>query len=337
MEIKDPTYSRINRIRRVFRPCWWISCKYRCVFQKSTLTLIHQNPLNACHLQLEDVPGWPTESCLKCEKFLQDIRSFREEIYQSQATLSGFILQSPTDPQEDPEGHTDVKVEDQTVEINILPESYFEDSDHDNTQDEEEPISDPEEVVPKKRIKKEKSPRTRVQPNRQNKREPNVEKRHKYSRYTLAQERKLEQYMKDMGLFTCHLCSEELDNGPEFVLHFRKMHKRTTAYVFCCNGKRNMGTMACEHMEFHLNQEVFKCHICHIVVKARNTLRLHMANVHAEGSVQRFVCDQCGKVCPTLGKLNDHKKTHTRSCKCSYCGKGEWVVLFFILLLFFVS
>lgn len=224
-----------------------------------------------------------------------------------------------------------VKEEVDFVEITNLPSEFFENSDDeevgsqlDNTEEiEAHAEEEAKPTVARKRYKKEfKTPRTREQPRRANKKEL-VIKRYNSSPYTLAQEEEMEALMKEMGWIKCHPCNGlELSSFKELNAHFRSVHN-CYAYIYCCNGKRRIGTAAFDHLVYHQNQGAYKCPLCEKTFRSRSNIRGHIKSIHTGPDSTTYTCEECGKVMYSKGKLTDHMKTHVKPVKCSYCGKGE--------------
>lgn len=282
--------------------------------------------------QLEEVTGWPSEACKKCERLIIEIRSFREEVLLAQSTLSDSVVALDTAQTTDPVDVESVKNEEEMVEISQLPEVYFEDSEAetqdvefcDTMKEEDTEVKtekDDFKATPtKNRRNKKLMPNKREQPRRSSKKEV-IQKRTAASPYSLDQERKMELQMQDMGWFKCCICSEEQTCLKELQQHFRAAHN-AFGYILCCNGKRMVGTPAYEHLIYHQNPSAFECPVCKKVFRARTHVRLHVREQHGGPDVKTFKCHLCVKTFSSKGKLTGHIKTHVRPEKCSYCGKG---------------
>nr|XP_012225233.1 PREDICTED: zinc finger protein 502-like [Linepithema humile] len=78
-----------------------------------------------------------------------------------------------------------------------------------------------------------------------------------------------------------------------------------------------------EHRKIHSDDYFFKCDICHIKYKRKETLQRHQIRAHSDIAVQ-FVCDSCGQSFKLKVDLLNHiKRKHSTSIYiCRYCGKS---------------
>lgn len=308
---------------------------------------------NIIYLQLEELQGWPHQSCKRCEKMTRDLKKFREEIIESQATLADQLSECMAKDEKDETFEVKLDEEEETYLVEPvkeeIPQGYFEDSVNEVVQDadtgemkinegdeimenyeqiaeeeedeynvkgeegedEDDEVGDKEEEMDEPASKKPKS--------RARGRKVFFLMRHGNRTFTEEEEQELEGHMRNMNLLVCHLCREEVDSMEEFSIHFHKKHK-TYAYIYCCNSKRRLGTVALDHIQYHLNEDAFKCNICNRRMRDRLLLKNHIKIYHTEP--QKFACDQCGKTFGAIGRLNFHKKSHTKPHKCHYCNKG---------------
>ncbi|KAH7710153.1 zinc finger protein [Aphelenchoides avenae] len=84
-----------------------------------------------------------------------------------------------------------------------------------------------------------------------------------------------------------------------------------------CGKRFNKNSAFQSHMDTH-SDKVHECDQCEKKYKRLGDLREHKQTAHAEAG--RFVCDECGKICPHK-KASRHMETHTgQSCECDVCG-----------------
>ena len=69
----------------------------------------------------------------------------------------------------------------------------------------------------------------------------------------------------------------------------------------------------------HIGKTNYKCRKSDKYFTDTATLKVHMRKHDEEG--YSFECDDCNKKFPSIGKLNEHKETHSKEFKCSYCQK----------------
>lgn len=134
----------------------------------------------------------------------------------------------------------------------------------------------------------------------------------------------LQELMRSMDLMRCHVCKEEKATFPELKRHMETDHELASGYIYCCDRKHNRRT-AWSHMQYHLNNEAFKCDVCGKIKTSRNELRIHMENTHPPSETLQFHCDICGKGFPRPYTLAAHRKNHVpfeeRPHRCSVCPK----------------
>lgn len=57
---------------------------------------------------------------------------------------------------------------------------------------------------------------------------------------------------------TCDLCSTELNSLRQALPHYKRQHKIDEGYVKCCQLKFKSEKLVNDHIQFHINPEIFK-------------------------------------------------------------------------------
>lgn len=149
--------------------------------------------------------------------------------------------------------------------------------------------------------------------------------------------------------YKCHICQElciKKQNNSNHVTNHIALNKDVCVCSFCgrkfyfkhklvSHMKNNCGKqLQCDKCKKRYSSEKgykkhievckgdkFLCEKCCKVCIGRNSLKLHLSNVHNEG--KDFPCRTCGKKFYSLISVSRHEKTHLtdKPYKCSYCDK----------------
>lgn len=115
-------------------------------------------------------------------------------------------------------------------------------------------------------------------------------------------EKRVAEYFK----MNCDLCGQQLDSLDNVQDHFSKKHKLKRGYLICCcNKKAKMRNSIIEHVQWHMDPNMFRCSECSKTFMIKYGLRKHMSTHHKqdEGSTD---CSLCAKKFPNQRMLREH-------------------------------
>lgn len=123
----------------------------------------------------------------------------------------------------------------------------------------------------------------------------------------------------------CVLCSATAKSFGLLRTHFRNEHPNEKYYIICCERRFSKRCDVYEHIQLHLDPDVFKCNICGKCSTNSRNLAKHVRDLHTEeGKKRPFECSICHKHFQNKTKLRTHMEVHEsgRDHICSECGKG---------------
>ncbi|XP_055610583.1 transcription factor grauzone-like [Uranotaenia lowii] len=145
--------------------------------------------------------------------------------------------------------------------------------------------------------------------------DPSKEYRNK-SRETIEEEdRKILEYFK----FVCELCHEQSETFIDLRRHFRDRHDQK-GYQRCCNKKLFKRCHLLEHIQVHLNPNIYGCDACTKSFSSKEYLQLHKMQAHETIVERPYKCDKCPKSFVQKGQLSSHMGRH-QLYPCTKCDK----------------
>lgn len=133
----------------------------------------------------------------------------------------------------------------------------------------------------------------------------------------------MEEMLRDLNLLQCQLCDANLPSMEDLSTHFMDVHKNRVVYIICCGLKFFNRRESYDHMQYHLNEDAFKCAECGLRAMCGSKLRKHKYNVHE----RRFKCKKCRSRFKLASQLDYHMRTHAdpkrRPVKCKKREKRE--------------
>ncbi|XP_059616003.1 zinc finger protein 510-like [Phlebotomus argentipes] len=137
---------------------------------------------------------------------------------------------------------------------------------------------------------------------------------------------------------SCTYCLVAFERLKELRAHYREMHQQE-GFVLCCGKKLFRLTYMLDHMEYHSNQEAFKCDQCGKCLDSQLHLKTHQQQAHPRiyshrkkvierlseaNKLNRFDCSHCGKEFDYKVSLEKHvQQLHQGGirCVCRICRK----------------
>lgn len=136
-----------------------------------------------------------------------------------------------------------------------------------------------------------------------------------------AKNAKLRLLMRKMDLLKCSLCGVDYPSLESLHEHMRCSHNLSNSYIVCCGEKRPYKSKALDHLEYHLDEDAFKCDLCGDRLENFRALKSH--KVHAHKALRSFDCSDCDKSFPTKTRLEKHRLIHLpkseRPVECAHC------------------
>lgn len=117
----------------------------------------------------------------------------------------------------------------------------------------------------------------------------------------------------------CNICAEPFSTLSESHKHYLERHKRA-AYWKCCNIQLDTEHQLSNHMQYHDNENVFKCAACAKCFMTTKTLRYHIQSVHFMPSDLCLECAVCQKKFSDQWLLRSHEESHI-TMKCPHCAR----------------
>ncbi|XP_059619173.1 zinc finger protein 320-like [Phlebotomus argentipes] len=131
--------------------------------------------------------------------------------------------------------------------------------------------------------------------------------------------------IEDFYKLECNQCPEKFSKLKELQAHYPAVHKRK-AYVFCCKVKLSRLSRMLQHIDFHMNPDIFKCQECGKNFKNKVGLQLHKVNSHTPQEKHIFKCSKCPRTFMNKHRLGNHSSTHLKDSEkkhiCLECGKA---------------
>ncbi|XP_073831430.1 uncharacterized protein [Musca autumnalis] len=116
-------------------------------------------------------------------------------------------------------------------------------------------------------------------------------------------------------ILSCNLCDCKIYTYNSLAKHMRTMHPEVPPpkCEMC-----NLYFPTDRHLESHMRiHNGYRCNMCDVVYKSRNSLATHKNSVHNNAS---FVCPQCGKAFAGATNLAQHLKNHgEKTLQCTEC------------------
>lgn len=138
---------------------------------------------------------------------------------------------------------------------------------------------------------------------------------------TLDIERRIAEYFK----MNCDLCGQHLSSLNVVTAHFSKKHKLERGYLICyCNKKAKMRKSIIEHVQWHMNPNMFQCNECAKTFNERQGLHKHKVKHHTQNEVL-VDCSVCAKRFTSPRLLTEHvARVHPsddQKFTCDFCQK----------------
>lgn len=108
----------------------------------------------------------------------------------------------------------------------------------------------------------------------------------------------------------CELCSHMFQTFLDARAHYRKLHN-ITGYLKCCSIKAYRRCKILEHINYHMNPNIFKCDQCHKNYKTKKEFLLHQKR-HNSNTVGEFNCNSCEKFFSYKSALKRHMTAHVK-------------------------
>lgn len=304
---------------------------------------------------MDEVDQLPKSVCHQCCTTVGDFHQFSEKVRQNQSYLRMLVEEGDDikhDPDEWPAGESKgelippelVKVEPDLANDddgggwedggkNLDDDDEEEDDgggggdsgDDDSDEDDDwkqEERSDNEEDKPlSELVRRTKRKYTRRSPQKTKKvkkeggHDPSKEYRNKPKEAIEEEDRKILEYFK----FICELCQAATETFIELRKHFRDQHGQR-GYHRCCNKKLFKRCHLLEHIQVHLNPNLYGCDLCSKSFSSKEYLQLHKMQSHATEVERPFKCDKCPKSFIQKGQLSSHMGRH-QLYQCTKCDK----------------
>ncbi|KAG4076309.1 hypothetical protein HA402_005752 [Bradysia odoriphaga] len=128
-------------------------------------------------------------------------------------------------------------------------------------------------------------------------------KKQKTEPLTMDVEQRVAEYFR----MNCHLCNEQLSSLTKVTKHFRKKHNMERGYLICCCKKKaKVRKAVIEHVEWHMNPNMFRCDECSRTFNEKRALRKHKVEQHKMRTEVPLDCGQCTKQFSNLDSLKRH-------------------------------
>lgn len=128
-----------------------------------------------------------------------------------------------------------------------------------------------------------------------------------------------EQLLQHYNLL-CDLCGQPLSGFAELMRHFKNIHNQP-GYLNCCNKKITKKCWMIEHIQVHLNPDIFHCAICRKSYSSSRVLKEHTKEVHTPNEERSIKCETCHKPFATQRALSAHLMVSHGSVPCPECHK----------------
>ncbi|XP_065086799.1 transcription factor grauzone-like [Ochlerotatus camptorhynchus] len=279
---------------------------------------------------IESKPGCSTSVCQSCWYTISEFYKYSEKVRQNQELLNGdtTTIEPPTDdckvPFEtikvEPTIPSDCDLDDSTVvSAELMLKTELPNKTPDPT------VSDDDDSYKSPRRRNPSTGKRRGRP-RKRKAEDSESETEKPKKPEKAPARPQEEIDKEDQLLNehfrmvCELCSATAPNFNLLHSHFRRIHKRRIGYVVCCNKKLFKRRSLLEHITFHADPDAFRCKVCNKKYKNKDTLDMHMLDMHSNEDQRPFKCDHCPQSFARKNALVLHMESHQKF-ECSQCDK----------------
>ncbi|XP_031629988.1 zinc finger protein 43-like [Contarinia nasturtii] len=111
---------------------------------------------------------------------------------------------------------------------------------------------------------------------------------------------------------SCDVCPKSFDSLDEAKTHYATAHDNPYGYIKCCNLKLNYRCVIKKHLDWHL--EKFKCEQCGKVCREHQALKVHMKQ-HSDDAREQYICDLCKKRFTSKVGIRRHLHWHTENNK----------------------
>ncbi|XP_058828723.1 zinc finger protein 62 homolog [Topomyia yanbarensis] len=119
---------------------------------------------------------------------------------------------------------------------------------------------------------------------------------------------------------SCDLCQQSFNDFGDLRQHFESVHNEEP-YLKCCNKKFNKKYLMVQHLQWHMNPEIFRCDICSKNCNSKRLLRDHVREVHLRDKTCPEECKSCGKMFHNRTLLKAHLRRAHLSVPCPKCPK----------------
>ncbi|XP_059619174.1 zinc finger protein 883-like [Phlebotomus argentipes] len=147
----------------------------------------------------------------------------------------------------------------------------------------------------------------------------NLSESQSYKELSDEKSRKIEEFFK----MDCNQCPEKFSRFKDLQAHYRSVHKRK-GYILCCKVKLSRTARILQHIEFHMNPNVFKCDECGKTFKNKLGLQQHKVNSHTPKELHLYKCPKCPRTFMHQQRFRTHSAVHAeqRNHICPECGKA---------------
>uniref|UniRef100_A0A1B0GNT5 C2H2-type domain-containing protein n=1 Tax=Phlebotomus papatasi TaxID=29031 RepID=A0A1B0GNT5_PHLPP len=308
-------------------------------------------------ITVEETDNWPKVICSKCSETVAICLNFMTTVRNSEITLRNLY----GDPMEVAEVAIGIKPDIEMIEVKDMPsdnESVDCNFEQNFSESSCNALAESPKPMPRKRGRPRKKPvessieeiqdtdmsktipnKTRGQskkrdfsetqdgpPTPPDAKEAPQDENSKKTRRKLIDLKEEDERIRKFFKLQCDICSESFETFKKFKAHTLHIHNEE-AYVICCDRKLKNRTRLVNHLNSHINPNVFKCTKCDSKgFLTANGLNLHILNTHAPPELHKYKCTKCPRTFMTASRLKSHQISHLddkeKKFKCPKCDKA---------------